>query len=75
MSLHPHTRQRDSIMKNHTITIETVPAVSSRLGGTTSQDYQAKCSCGWVSQRAWLKATVRRAADMHRARTAVAKIA
>ncbi len=41
-------------MNNHTIAIERV-----------SSDYQAECSCGWVSNRAWLEATVRRVAGNH----------
>lgn len=41
-------------MNNHTIAIEKVSA-----------DYLAECSCGWVSNRAWLEATVRRVAENH----------
>jgi hypothetical protein len=59
-------------MNNHTITIEKVSGVSSYLGRTPAPDYQAKCSCGWVSYPAWLEATVRRIADNHMA-TAVFK--
>jgi hypothetical protein len=51
------------MMNNHTITIESV-SFSDRTPG---EDYQAKCSCGWVSYRSWLKATARRVADNHTA--------
>jgi hypothetical protein len=45
------------MMNNHTITI--------KRDNTPTQDYQAECSCGWISHRAWLEATVRRVADNH----------
>jgi hypothetical protein len=47
------------MINNHTITIE--------RDSTPAQDYQAECSCGWVSNRAWLEATARRFADYHMA--------
>jgi hypothetical protein len=56
---HPRTRERDSIMNNHTITI--------KRDSTPAQDYQAECSCGWVSNRSWLEATARRVAHNHMA--------
>ena len=34
---------------------------------TPAQDYQAECSCGWVSHRSWLEATARRVAHNHMA--------
>ena len=49
-------------MNGHTITIE---MISSSSDSTPRHDHQAKCSCGWVSNRAWLAATVRRVADYH----------
>ncbi len=49
-------------MNNHTITIKRIPSYSNR---TPDQDYQAKCSCGWVSNQAWLQATACRAAYNH----------
>jgi hypothetical protein len=49
-------------MNGHTITIERVSSSSDSAPG---HDHQAKCSCGWVSNRAWLAATVRRVADYH----------
>jgi hypothetical protein len=49
-------------MNGHTITIERVSSSSDSAPG---HDHQAKCSCGWVSNRAWLTATVRRVADYH----------
>jgi hypothetical protein len=52
-------------MNNHTITIERVSGASSYLGRTPAHDYQAKCSCGWVSNPAWLKSTIRRVAEYH----------
>lgn len=61
----PDTRERDSIMKretamnNHTITI--------KRDSAPPQDYQAECSCGWVSNRSWLEATARRVANYHMA--------
>lgn len=51
-------------MNKHTITIG---KVSSYSGGTPAQDYQAECSCGWVSNRSWLEATARRGANYHMA--------
>lgn len=51
-------------MNNHTITIA---KVSSSSDGNSVQDYQAQCSCGWVSNRSWLAATARRVADYHMA--------
>jgi hypothetical protein len=52
-------------MKNHNITIQKVSSYSDR---TSSEDYQAECSCGWVSHRSWLKATAHRFAHNHLAR-------
>jgi hypothetical protein len=49
-------------MNNHTITIERIPSCSNL---TSEQDYQAKCSCGWVSNQNWLQATVCHAAYNH----------
>lgn len=49
-------------MNNHTITIKRIPSYSNKV---SDQDYQAECSCGWVSHRAWLRATVCRAAYNH----------
>lgn len=49
-------------MSSHTITIA---RVSSYSDSAPDQDYQAECSCGWVSNRAWLEATVRRVAGYH----------
>lgn len=50
------------MMNNHTMTIQKVQSYSDR---TPAHHYQAECSCGWVSNQAWLEATVRRA-DNHR---------
>jgi hypothetical protein len=49
-------------MNNHTITIK---GVSSYSNITPAQHYQAKCSCDWMSNQAWLEATVRRVAQYH----------
>ena len=49
-------------MNNHTITIQKVSSYTDR---TPAEDYQAKCSCGWVSHRSWLEATARRIAHNH----------
>ena len=49
-------------MNSRTITIERIPSGSNRI---LDQDYQAKCSCGWVSNPAWLQAIVCRAAYGH----------
>lgn len=54
-----HNEERDSMMNNHTITI--------KKDSAPAQDYQAECSCGWVSNRSWLEATARRVADYHMA--------
>jgi hypothetical protein len=51
-------------MNNHTITIQKVSSYSNR---TPDEEYQAKCSCGWVSHRSWLQATARRVAHNHMA--------
>lgn len=51
-------------MNNHTITIQSISSYSDR---TPSEDHQAECACGWVSNRSWLKATALRAADNHMA--------
>jgi hypothetical protein len=51
-------------MKNHTITIK---RVSSYSDSTPALDYQAECSCGWVSKRSWLEATARRVTEYHMA--------
>lgn len=59
-------------MNNHSITIE---RVSSYSGSTPAQDYQAKCSCGWLGNRAWLEATVRRGADYHTSAAAITSTA
>jgi hypothetical protein len=60
---HPRKRQHNErkrqIMNNHTITI--------KRDSTPAQDYQAECSCGWVSNRSWLEATARRVAHNHMA--------
>jgi hypothetical protein len=58
----PRAREGVGIMNDHIITIE---RVSSSSASTPSHEHQAKCSCGWVSNRAWLAATVRRVADYH----------
>jgi|GraSoi013_1_20cm_3_1032427.scaffolds.fasta_scaffold91965_1 hypothetical protein len=58
-----HAREGDSMMNDHTITIEKV--ASSSNGNPAVQDYQAQCSCGWMSNRSWLAATARRVADYH----------
>ena len=49
-------------MNNHAITIQ---KVSFHSDSASSEDYQAECSCGWVSHRSWLKATARRFAHNH----------
>jgi hypothetical protein len=49
-------------MNSHAITIERIPSGSHRI---PDQDYQAKCSCGWVSKHAWLQSIVCRAAYDH----------
>jgi hypothetical protein len=49
-------------MNKHTITIG---RASSYPDSTPDQDYQAECSCGWVSNRSWLEATARRVANCH----------
>jgi hypothetical protein len=46
-------------MNNHTITIT--------RDSTPARNYQAECSCGWVSNQSWLEATARRVADYHMA--------
>jgi hypothetical protein len=47
------------MMNEHTITIA--------RDSSPAQDYQAECSCGWVSHQSWLEATARRVADNHMA--------
>jgi len=60
------------MMNNHTITIE---PVSSSSDSTPGHDHQAKCSCGWVSNRAWLAATARRTAAYHMSAAVITPIA
>jgi hypothetical protein len=49
-------------MNNHTITVT--------RDSTPARNYQAECSCGWVSNQSWLEATARRVADYHMAAVA-----